>query len=154
MNRLAAFLIFTFTSVAIGIAAEPNCPAEFVGSWDATHIQSRGKETSVDEVRLRLQFTPSQVKMYVDRSNAEPIHVFDYFCHTTDDRIKLDLKTALNSPGPERELHVRAIGKIDGDTLHICSAHTDDGKVPGDYPSRFVSSLETSTDLYVLKRVQ
>lgn len=154
MNRLAAFLIGTFTSVTIGVAADSSCPAELVGRWDAIQIQTRGDETEINEVQPRLEFTPSQVKMYFDRSIAEPTHVFDYTCDTTDDRIKLDLRTAANSPGPERGLHVRAICQIDEYTLWICSSHSDDSKVPGQYPSKFASSRESRTDLYVLRRVK
>jgi len=152
----ATFLILATLIAAAPCAAETKTPKALVGRWTVMKSLDRGKPQAADEMRVDIEFTSSQLEMRMylrsEERPREPTHVYDCDFTSKNGLLMLDMKTAENNPGPETGIHICTIYKIDGDTLTICSGHTEDPKSVGVRPTKFVSSPETQSDLNVLKR--
>lgn len=152
----ATLLIVVMLITAAPCVAETTTPMVLVGRWSMVKSLRLGKLQSLDEVQVEIEFTSSQmhIRAYLQSTEPpkEPMVTYDCEFTTKDGLLMLDLKTAANNPGPQNGIHVRSIYKLDGNTLTICSGHTDDPKTVRARPTEFVSNKETQSDLDVLKR--
>jgi uncharacterized protein (TIGR03067 family) len=128
------------------VTSERKTPEALVGRWTVVEIQNQGI-TSPSQIQSELEFTESQAILRLDTSSAEVTQVFDCFVLPGKDPLKLDLRLNANTPG-DASLHLRSIYRVEGDKLWICL----EGRGAQQRPIEFVSSFETKSDLYVLKR--
>ena len=155
--RLLTVLLATAIVSSTGFAGDPETPAPLLGRWEAQKIINLGEQQPMNEIRAEMEFTATQMHLRVwthsEERPSKPTYIGDCYARSANELLMLDMKTAKDNPGPEKELEVLSIYKFDGDDLWISSPNSGDPKEPGPRPTGFVSSPESKSDLYVLSRV-
>ena len=136
---------------------EPRTPAELIGRWKVQRAQHLGKEQSSDGIHIEIEFTQTQLRMRMwtpsEERPLQPTYIGDCYTRSASGLPTLDLKTSKDNPGPEKDLEVLSIYKLNGNELKICSVSSNDPRDKKTRPTDFASTPESKSDLYVLTRV-
>ena len=140
MRSLAVLIALAlFSSTAY--PDEPATPAELIGRWKAQRALHLGKEQISDETQIEIEFTQTQFHMRIwTPSQDRPLqatYIGECYARSANGLLMLDLKTSKDNPGPEKDIEVLSIYKLNGNELKICSGSSDDPKDKKTRPYRF-----------------
>lgn len=134
-------------------AAEPHTPKELIGVWVLESVRTQGQDVPAEKIPYDFHFTETQLIWRFTGQVTGPDRVYNCFANPAKQSGKVDF-VLVNEAAKEDEesLHIRAIYRLDGETLLICSMRRPDMEPSENRPEKFESTKDARTDLMTLKR--
>lgn len=134
-------------------AEEPKTPSELRGVWRLEKIEHMGQTIPTEKASYEFHFTDTQLIWRFVGDTTGPDQVFNCFPVESNGAQGIDYRSAgKENDSDGNPLHVRAIYKLEGDKLLICSKRDKDMKPSRERPTKFISTKDLRTDLMELTR--